>query len=188
MLSYMTGNWLHLSIQPVLFRPRTPSFLMCTCCSLEELECKFNPPCAHITVPANFFACPSRSHWLDICPMLDSIWLSQLACRRKMWEESLAVEVFIPGDLLTQSSCHHLGNSQTAEQKLICDIYVFKSQGHVLQKRYFPDVFYQHVCSLSMNPFGVKNVLLFAPIFGKCAHAVQEIRTLWCHKGQPLPS
>lgn len=99
-----------------------------------------------------------------------------------MWEESLAVEVSIPGDLLTQSSCHHLGNSQTAEQKLIYDIYVFKSQGRVLQKHYFTDGFYQHVCSLTMNPFGMKNVrlllFLFAPIFGKCAHAVQEIRTL----------
>lgn len=128
----MTGNWLY----PTCPIPTLHTLiLMCSCCSLEELECKFNPPCAHITVPANFFACPSRSHWLDICPMLDSIWLSQFACRQKMWEESLAVEVFILGDLLTRNSCHNLDNSQTSEQKLIYDIYVFKSQGHVLQKK-----------------------------------------------------
>lgn len=61
-----------------------------------------------------------------------------------MWEESLAVEVFILGDLLTQTSCHNLDNSQTLEQKLIYDIDVFKSQGHVLQKKkknYITNVF-----------------------------------------------
>lgn len=45
---------------------------------------KFHPPCTHITVAANFHACPSRSHWLDICPRLDSIWLSWADFREKM--------------------------------------------------------------------------------------------------------
>lgn len=29
---------------------------------LEELQCKFNPPRGQISVAANLFACPSRSH------------------------------------------------------------------------------------------------------------------------------
>lgn len=63
---------------------------------VRRIKYMFNPPCACITVIANFTACPSRSFWLDICPTLDSIWLSQAQMApgyKRQRERRSAVEI-----------------------------------------------------------------------------------------------
>lgn len=74
-----TRKWLILTRRPSWYLYFGSHWILC-----RNWTEKFHPPCTHITVAANFYACPSRSHWLDICPMLDSIWLSWAGFREKM--------------------------------------------------------------------------------------------------------
>lgn len=103
--------------------------LMFVGCSLGRIEYKFNPPCACITVVANFTACPSRSLWLDICPTLDSSWLSQaqMAPGYRKQREKVGCGDFTLGDLLTQISCHNLHDypEQFSRRSYITYIYIY---------------------------------------------------------------